>query len=369
MRNPSPGKIQSHTSTEIRTLFGTDVKSSRALSRDVTLIVLDNGQCVVIKGVSRQSSDTWQPGNPWTEPVVTDLLHFEGAPVPKLLAVDIQNGWMATEYVEGKTLRTLKEDERFPAFTALVTGLRHVEDVIALNQTCIKELVGPEDSRLLGTETLVGQVRSLLQPDAAHAWDKVIANAGIHVNSPLSTKGEAYDQVDDPRPGPLDVHARNVVWTNNIDPKPCDRSDRPPLENPLSTVFFDLATVGYAWTEQRLAAYAQSIIPTVSTLLTPKAYDWYGSVTNKKSLYRLIAFDFIYWMIALTRVDAAMNASQTPAGKAARNSWGQPERLGGQIVRMWRRRRIDDDRVNSIRHGLSRRFVRRLDDGRNRHGE
>ncbi|MFS8571576.1 MAG: hypothetical protein LOD85_00905, partial [Clostridia bacterium] len=82
-------------------LLGADLEEARRLTGDVLYVRLSDGRQLAAKGVARQSAATWRPGEPWAELVALDALGAEGAPVPKLVAADLEHGWLAMEFADG----------------------------------------------------------------------------------------------------------------------------------------------------------------------------------------------------------------------------------------------------------------------------
>lgn len=299
-------------------LIGGELAHAEPLAEGALLICLSDGRKVVAKGVARQSQETWRPGRPWAELVALDALGACGAPVPKLLAADLEHGWLAVEYAAGERFEEALLRPSPGAFAPLVRGLAELEEAFGREWECLASWAALQAAPVDELRGLAARLGRLIDKERRGAW------AGL--------AAEALDP-DDARPGPLDVQPANVIWGERV-------------------TFVDMASFGYDWTERRLAAYAQRPGPKPESLLDEKAYAHYAREKGERASVRLAFFDLLYWGLALTRLLAAVRAPESAAAERVRAAWGDPERLIGPFVSMWERKRLNDPRVEQVRTGL-----------------
>lgn len=297
-------------------LLGADLEEARRLTGDVLYVRLSDGRQLAAKGVARQSAATWRPGEPWAELVALDALGAEGAPVPKLVAADLEHGWLAMEFADGSDLARARRLPAPGAFAALAGGLERLHRAFARAWDALAPwaVEGPARER----EWAAGLL-PFLDEEGRAAWQDLAAEA--------LERPEAV-------PGPLDVQAANVVWQGE------------------QVTFLDMASFGYDGKEKRLAAYAQRAGPEPVSLLDAEAYAYYRRAMGRKAALRLAFFDFLYWGMALARVFAAARHPGSAAARRLEEAWGPPQALVAPLAAMWRRPRLDDLRVERVRRGL-----------------
>lgn len=305
-------------------LFGSTVAVSRPLGGEATYLQLADGRAFVLKGVPRQERPRWRPGRPWAELVVLDLFGSAGGPVPRLVAADLAAGWLLRTFEPGRPLSDLAVAARDDAglggavFSDLVEGLRDLEQRFASAAGDLQPYLAADAPALWHAWS--DAAARLLRPEGQQAWQE-LARAVLQPAAATL--------------GPLDVHAGNAVW------------------QPGGVRFLDFATVGPDYPERRLAAYAQTVGPQPGSLLTPEAYAAYAGRCGRDAALRLALFDLLFWAVALSRLRAAMQQPGGPAAEALRRAWPDPEALWPAALAMWRRRRLDDPRLEAITGALT----------------
>jgi len=299
----------------LASLLGGELTRAERLGPEVLLVHLGDGRRLVAKGVARQSWESWRPGRPWAELVALDALGALGAPVPRLVAVDQEHGWLAMEYVPGTGIEEAALRPSPGAFASLTAALQALEEAFAAEWQSLSPWAAASPGQ---PWELAARLVPLLDADAHGAWAEVA--------------GEALDP-SAVRPGPLDVQPDNVVWGERV-------------------ALIDMASFGYDWTEKRLAAYAQRAGPRPVSLLDRRAYAHYAEAKGEQAAVRLAFFDLLYWGVALTRLLAAMRDPGSKAAGRLRSAWGEPQALVAPFASMWQRERIADPRVERVRNGL-----------------
>lgn len=288
---------------QIARLLGSDAESMETLSPAAWLLSLSDGRRVVIKGVPRQEAGDWRPGQPWTELVAIDFLSSEGLPVPKLLAVDLNHGWLAREYVEGCPLHQLSDEQTVPIYRDLVHHIDRTEQALQTHRHELGAIrwwnLQPGSDPLRWAQLLEDH----LLPDVRSAWRDLAAEAAAGAV----------------QLGPLDVQAANALWDGE------------------KTWLIDWATIGQDYRERRLVAYAQAAYPAPVTLLDEAAYQHHAQLFGAEAARRLAFWDLAFWGTAWVRAKAAQSDAQLD--------------LRG-IAAMWRRFRLHDPHIAAVQSGL-----------------
>lgn len=299
-------------------LLGSPVITTRPLGGEATYFALADHRELVHKGVPRQSRPMWQSGQPWTELVVLDLLHYHGASVPKLVAADLQAGWMLYEYEQGDTLASIICQEASPPiFPSLARELATIQNACMSASEDLAPYAAaadPDDFRALASG-----LTWLLAPAARPSWRALI-------NLCLDPDALCL--------GPVDVQPANALWND----------DR--------VLFIDFGTVGPDYTERRLVSYCQLVSPQVGTLLTPEAYQWYKETAGYLPALRLAFFDLLFWGLALSRLEVVRRQPHSPVAQAIAAAWTHSDALWSSICTLWQRTRLDDPHVMAVTRGL-----------------
>lgn len=306
----------------VAALLGEELDSVSKLGDGVLALLFSNGRRLVAKGVARQSLVGWQAGKPWAELVALDALSAVGAPVPRLIAADLEHGWLVMEMAAGDGLEEVAATRPGEAFSLLAQGLMRLEEAFAAEWESLERwaVPGPGDDRRMA-ESLA----PLLEPGCREAWFDLVREATEDDTAP--GEGSIY------APGPLDVQAANVVWEKRV-------------------TFLDMATYGYDVPEKRLSAYAQRAGPKPVTLLDARAFTAYRAMRGDRAALRLAFYDLLFWGIAAARLLAVIKNPDMPAARLLAESWGEPRRLFPEFERMWARETLDDPRVERVRAGL-----------------
>lgn len=304
-------------------LFGSHVVDTRPLGGQATYLRLADGRELVLKGVPRQELSRRRPGEPWCELAVLDLLGAVGAPVPQLLAFDLEDGWLVYEFVSGPTGRELVRDGAPPAGFVLeiAAALRRIENTLYAEQQALQKFTAPDSH---GTWQVLSQkMLPLLTPPAKAAWEKL---ARLALDASALTLG------------PVDTHAGNVVWHDG------------------QPVFLDFATIGRDFTERRLAAYVQVDGLHAQAALSPAVYTAYAERYGLTASLRLAFFDFLFWGIVWARLLTVVERPNSKASKAltaARPDLAQNAAAQLDFVRhMWARPRCGHELVQAVSEGL-----------------
>lgn len=329
----------------VAALLGGELSAAEPLSDGVLTLSLADGRRLVAKSVARQSLPTWRPGQPWAELVALDALGAAGAPVPKLVAADLEHGWLVTEFAGGDDLDAALASRSEEAFRLLVLGLLRLEEAFASEWEVLKPwaVARVEDDR-----TLAAGLASLLDPGCREAWLDLAREAtereategdaarGSATAGHPTQAGDACDAKTPAfwTPGPLDVRAANVVWAKDV-------------------TFLDMASYGYDVTERRLASYAQRAGKGAASLLNAAAYGWYRKVRGERAAVRLAFYDLLHWGLAIARLVAAIREPGSRAARLVAESWGDPSELVAPFARQWERERLDDPRVERVRRGFT----------------
>lgn len=284
-------------------LLGSDATSVRELSAAAWLLSLTDGRRVVIKRVPRQEARDWRPGRPWTELVAIDFLSSEGLSVPKLLAADLNHGWLIREYVEGRPLHLLVDEPTFAVYRALVHHLEHIEQVLQAHRHELGGIRWWDLQR--GSDPLwwAQRLESRLSPQVRGAWRDLAVEAAAGAI----------------QLGPLDVQAANALWDGE------------------KTWLIDWATVGQDYRERRLVAYAQAAFPTPVTLLDEAAYQRHAREFGASAARCLAFWDLAFWGTAWVRAQSGQTYSEANVQT---------------IAAMWRRHRLNDARIAAVQSGL-----------------
>lgn len=291
-------------------LFGDAPFDVHPLSPDVWHVRTDPSTSIIVKRVPRQARPCWKPGQPWAELVVLDLLAAEQAPVPQVLAADLEQGFMVMAFIEGKSL----VDNADPSIDTssllriLTTSLKHIEKILGRFETTLRPYLLPADDT--GCRAMFDKVAALLNPEARQAWSDLLAE-GFDTSQPGPTLGSL-----DVQPGNAIVHDGKVT-------------------------LIDFATVGWAHTEQRIVGYMHHMRPAPGTLLDDEGYRSYLSMEGKRATLRLAAYDFAFTAQMFT---IAANEGDVAAGT--------------RIIEVWKRPRTADKRVEQVRLGLDQRFLK-----------
>lgn len=295
-------------------LLGTTVQAVDELSADAWRLLLADGRFVVLKTVPRQETGDWQPGMPWTELVALDFLADEGLNVPKLLVVDIDQGRLVREYIEGSPLDTLQGKPALPIYRELVHQLDAVDQRLEAHRHVLTGLrcwpLQPGSDPLRWAR----MVAALVSPQVRNAWFTLAQEAR-----------QGILQL-----GPLDVQAANALWDQE------------------RIWLLDWATVGQDYRERRVVAYAQVAGRRPSTLLDADAYDGHAKRYGTASARHLAFWDFAFWGVALLRLQGAAGRMDYPAG----GGLGFEPESQRAYVAMWRRFRIDDPLISAVQSGL-----------------
>lgn len=305
---------------DLHTVLGSEVIHSRRLPGEATHIKLADGRELVLKGVPRQERSSRQPGQPWTELVALDSLGAEGAPVPRLVAADVGDGWLIRDYDPGQPLNELLATKKQPS--SLFSTL--VRDLLSIESACLTaaDELGPfivAHSSIDEVRGLAQGIEPLLLPGARSAWQDLI-------NMALAPDTLSL--------GPVDNHPGNALW----------QGDR--------LIFIDFATVGLDFMERRIVAYSQLAYPTVASIITPHAYDHYRAVAGEQATLRLALFDLLFWGIVLSRLYALRAQPESGAAIALRAAWPDADALWEPAYAMWTRFRLANATITTIGKGL-----------------
>lgn len=300
-------------------LFGVPVVTTRHLAGEATYLKLADGRELVLKGVPRQERSRWRPGTPWAELVALDAIGALGGPVPRLVALDLEAGWLLRTYEPGRPLsQEIPTGEKDPGlFSSLVAALFHLERLFVEAQDAIKAHTTAAAPSLWGT--LHTRMQGLLSAQAQEAW----AELSREVLTP-----------DALTVGPLDINAGNALWQRS------------------RIIFLDFATIGPDFPERRLASYAQIAWPKVGSSLDANAFSRYRAEYGNQAALRLALFDLLYWAIALSRLRVVLDHPESAAARALAGEVPEPERLWQPTLDMWTRRRLSDERINTIVRGI-----------------
>lgn len=296
-------------------MLGGELCATRSLGDAVLYLRLRDGRELVAKGVARQSVPSWEPGRPWAELVALDALSAAGAPVPNLIAADLNHGWLIQEFVPGETMTEVLRREEQDAFGALAHGLIRLEAAFEAQWDALERWAVPAHRR---DRRLAELAEPLLNEGARLSWKELAA---------LATEEEAA------RPGPLDVRSGNAIWAGTV-------------------TFLDMASYGYDVTEKRLVAYAQVAGSAPASLLDENSYTEYMAMRGERAAVRLAYYDLLFWAIALVRLIAALKQPESKAGRMVKKVWGEPTRLLPLYKAMWERTRVADARIDQVRQGL-----------------
>lgn len=316
---PTHGETASQGSDHVPAehLLGSTVSASRALGGEATYLRLADGRELVLKGVPRQSRPTWQPGAPWAELVLLDLLAAEGAPVPRLLAADPKAGWLVRTYEPGLPLSRALATEAESLFAPCLHALNSVERILQREADYIAPYTTEQAAATW--DAMRRSVSALLTPTAQATWDDV---SGRVLHPDARTLGL------------LDVNAENALWRDG------------------SVLFIDLASVGPDYPERRLTAYLQVVAPSPASALTEEAYARYLEEHGEEAAWRLALFDLLFWLTALSRIRLMRTQPDHPVAQGLRRAWGDPETLRRPLLTAWHRRRFDDTELARIISGL-----------------
>ena len=193
------GRVDQRFAAALAALLGGELVSVRRLGEEVIGLELEDGRRLVAKGVARQSLPSWEPGRPWAELVALDALSAAGAPVPKVVAADLEHGWLVTEFVSGDVFEAACSSRPGDAFSSLARGLIRLEDSFAAEWEHLQNWAVPG---LQESRDLAAPIVQFLDDPAQGAWAELTSEA--------MTPG-AFRQ------GPLDVRAANVVWGRRCD--------------------------------------------------------------------------------------------------------------------------------------------------------
>ncbi len=287
----------------MRELLGRGVVKQIALSADVWRVVLSDGLTCIVKRVPRQSLPTWQPGQPWAELVALDILAAEGAPVPKLVAADLERGFLVQSFIKGTTLREVHDSGASEVVAHLDEAVHIIEALLDQVASEVKPFL--VESQAEERTSMFARVRRALTPDAAAAWDHLLA-AGFE------------DDVPAPSLGSLDIQPENAIVNDRV-------------------FLIDFATLGRVDRERRIVGYVHRAHPRPGTLLSPRSYAAYSSRWGEAGALRLAAYDFAF---TLPIIEAAAKAPR--GGKSTSD-----DALG-----LWCRERFGDERLELIRKGL-----------------
>lgn len=316
----------------VAVLLGSELCEVRPLSQGVLALRLKDGRRLVAKGVARQSLSAWRPGRPWAELVALDALSATGAPVPKLVAADLEHGWLVTEFVAGNPLDAARASGGEKAFRLLAEGLFSLEEAFASEWEALQpwSVARDDDDR-----KLAAGLAPLLEPGCRQPWmdlAREATQADATGENPMEGGGSGTKAPARWTPGPADVRAANVVWAQRV-------------------TFLDMASYGNDVTERRLASYAQRAGREPVSLLDQGAYAWYRKVRGERAAIRLAFYDLLYWGIAIARLLAAAREPGALAARLVTESWGEPEALFAPFTDQWRRQRLDDPRIERVRRG------------------
>lgn len=293
-----PGASNAHT---IRALVGGEPAAVRALSPDATWVRTEAGQELVVKRVPRQERSHWRPGRPWVELVTLDLLAAAGGPVPRLLAADLEGGWLVLAYVPGKTLLEAAGCAGDTCFAALTDAVVQVESILQEEEEAIRSFL--PDPPTDDAAPLIEAVEAALLPEAAAQWRSLVLEAFAGARRTL---------------GSLDLQPGNALAAGE------------------RVLLIDFSVVGWTVRERRLVAYAHRSRPRPGTILTQSAYAAYRDRAGDGAALRLAVYDMAYALRLL-------------AGRAGLGLAG--EELD-DALRLWRRPRLDDRRLAAVCDGL-----------------
>lgn len=305
--------IDSGALQALGSLLGSPVRAAAWLAESAVRLELENGRKLVWKRVPRQWADRWKPGRPWAELVALDALSALGAPVPALIACDLEHGWLLSEFVEGVALDEVPESERSAAWKRLVEGYMGLERLLEEAWDALTPFAEAFDD---DAETLAQGLLALFpaDPAAAAAWSSLTS---------VALKGRRT-------PGTLDVRAANALLTEG------------------GVVFLDFATVGLERPEKRLVAYARRPDPFRPGLLEFEGFLEYDGVAGEEGAVRLAFYDFLYWGLFLARCKAALAAPGSPRLERVTAALGDVEAAYEGALRMWAMPRLDDARVRKV---------------------
>lgn len=294
------------------------------LSPETVLLKLDDGRALVWKGVPRQAAERWRPGEPWAELVALDALGAVGGAVPSLVACDLKNGWLISEYVDGVPLDALPDERRASGWSSLVEGYLRLEAHFEEVWGELEPFSVPFEDE---TEALARGILSLFPPDplAASAWLSLLDEA---------LQGERT-------PGSLDVRGANALLGED------------------GVTFLDFATLGLEYPEKRLVAYARRPDPFRPGLLETGGFMDYADIAGEDGAVRLAFFDFLYWGLLISRLKAAQAFPDSPRLAWVKEAWPDLKAAYKGALRMWAMPRIEEERVLEVR-----RLARPLLDGR-----
>lgn len=285
----------------IRALLGAEPVEVRALSPDAYWLRTESGEELVAKRVPRQERPRWRPGKPWAELVALDILAAAGGPVPRLLAADLEGGWLILAHVPGRTLLDATAGDVDALFTALVDAVVQVETILEAEEEALLPYL--PDPPVDDAEPLIAAVESSLSPAAAADWRALVSEVFADARRTL---------------GSLDLQPGNALATGE------------------QVLLIDFSLVGWTVRERRLVAYAHRSRPRPGTILTEDAYASYRSRAGEEAALRLAVYDMAY----------ALRLVADGAGQGAKTA----ER--DDALHVWRRRRLDDGRLEAVCDGL-----------------